>query len=88
LLTNTTGVLNQAGDLLTGLNAQRVEQLISEDVIVGGMLPKVRCALEAVDHGVHSAHIIDGRVPHAVLLEVFTDTGVGTLISNQQGNEK
>jgi len=80
LLTNTTGVLDREGKLLTGLSRKRVEELIGDGTIHGGMLPKVRCALDAVASGVKTAHIIDGRVEHAVLLEVFTDAGVGTLI--------
>ncbi|RKZ90941.1 MAG: hypothetical protein DRR19_08590, partial [Candidatus Parabeggiatoa sp. nov. 1] len=80
LLTNTAGVLNKQGELLTGLDAARVQALIEDGTIEGGMLPKVHCALEAVRGGVHTAHIIDGRVEHAVLLEIFTDEGVGTLI--------
>jgi acetylglutamate kinase len=65
---------------MTGLSAVEVNRLIRDGVISGGMLPKVRCALDAVNAGVRSAHIVDGRVTHAVLLEVFTDSGVGTLI--------
>jgi acetylglutamate kinase len=80
LLTNTEGVLNAHGKLLTGLSAPEVDALIVEGVIQGGMLPKVNCALDAVKSGVKSSHIIDGRVSDAVLLEVFTDEGVGTLI--------
>ena len=80
LLTNTTGVLDSAGKLLTGLNASQVEKLIDDGTIHGGMLPKIRCALDAVQSGVNTAQIIDGRVEHAVLLEVFTNEGVGTLI--------
>ena len=80
LLTNTPGLLDKEGRLLTGLAAERVEALIEDGTIYGGMLPKIRCALEATAHGVKSAHIIDGRVAHAVLLEIFTDQGVGTLI--------
>ncbi len=80
LLTNTTGVLDKQGKLLTGLSSREVGSLIEDGTIAGGMLPKVRCALDAVASGVKSAHIIDGRVEHAVLLEVFTDEGVGTLI--------
>ncbi len=85
LLTNTKGVLNQQGELLTGLNAQKVESLIEDSTIQGGMLPKIHCALEAVKNGVQTAHIIDGRVEHAVLLEIFTNEGVGTLISKTKG---
>lgn len=79
LLTNTAGVMD--GDsLLTGLSPSAVEDLIIEKVIYGGMLPKVRCALDALNSGVHSAHIIDGRTEHAVLLELLTAAGIGTLI--------
>ncbi|MBL3527483.1 MAG: acetylglutamate kinase [gamma proteobacterium endosymbiont of Lamellibrachia anaximandri] len=80
LLTNIAGLLDKDGGLLTGLNAERVDELIADGTIHGGMLPKISCALEAVKTGVNSAHIIDGRVAHAVLLELFTDEGVGTLI--------
>jgi acetylglutamate kinase len=80
LLTNTSGVLDKAGKLLTGLKAAKVEELIADGTIYGGMLPKIRCALDAVHAGVKTAHIVDGRVEHAVMLELFTDTGVGTLI--------
>jgi acetylglutamate kinase len=80
LLTNTPGILDKQGNLLTGLKSNNVEALIADGTIHGGMLPKVRCALDAVACGVRSAHIIDGRVEHAVLLELFTDEGVGTLI--------
>lgn len=81
LLTNTPGLLDKQGQLLTGLSAKKVDELIADGTIYGGMLPKIQCALEAVQNGVHSAHIIDGRVEHAVMLEVFTDEGVGTLIT-------
>ena len=80
LLTNTPGVLDPDGNLLTGLSATETERLINEGVIHGGMLPKVRCALDAVKAGVKTSQIIDGRVKHSVLLELLTDTGVGTLI--------
>jgi len=80
LLTNTPGVLDADGNLLTGLKASRVEELIADGTIHGGMLPKIKCALDAVHSGVNTAQIIDGRVEHAVLLEVLTDEGVGTLI--------
>lgn len=80
LLTNTPGLLDADGNLLTGLNAKQVNDLIASGVIYGGMLPKIGCALDAVQAGVTSSHIIDGRVQHAVLLEMFTDEGVGTLI--------
>ena len=80
LLTNTPGLLSKEGELLTGLDARQVQDLIADGTIYGGMLPKINCALDAVRSGVRSSHIIDGRVEHAVLLELFTDTGVGTLI--------
>ena len=80
LLTNTKGLLNRDGKLLTGLSTQRVDELIEDGTIHGGMLPKIGCALEAVRSGVNSAHIIDGRVQHAVMVELFTDDGIGTLI--------
>jgi acetylglutamate kinase len=80
LLTNTSGVLDKQGQLLTGLAARDVQALIADGTISGGMLPKVNYALDAVASGVRTCHIIDGRVPHALLLEIFTDQGVGTLI--------
>lgn len=80
LLTNTAGVLDKEGELLTGLSAKKVEDLIADGTIHGGMLPKINCALDAVQSGVKAAHIVDGRVQHAVMLELFTDEGVGTLI--------
>ncbi|MEM7018413.1 MAG: acetylglutamate kinase [Pseudomonadota bacterium] len=80
LLTNTAGLLDKDHNLLTGLNPEKVAELIADGTIQGGMLPKVQCAVESVQCGVKAAHIIDGRVEHAVLLELFTDEGVGTLI--------
>jgi acetylglutamate kinase len=80
LLTNTPGLLDTQGNLLTGLSARDVDQLIADGTIHGGMLPKIGCALSAVNSGVNAAHIVDGRVEHAVLVELFTDEGVGTLI--------
>ena len=80
LLTNTAGVLDGQGQVVTGLIADEVSALIDDGTISGGMLPKVGCALSAVNAGVNSAHIVDGRVPHSVLLEIFTDQGVGTQI--------
>ncbi|MEQ3695463.1 MAG: acetylglutamate kinase [Pseudomonadales bacterium] len=80
LLTNVAGLQDKSGEILTGLTALEVDELIADGTIYGGMLPKIGCALDAVKNGVNSAHIIDGRVNHAVLLEVFTDEGVGTLI--------
>lgn len=82
LLTNIAGLMDKQGNVLTGLNTAQVDDLIADGTIYGGMLPKIRCALDAVQGGVNSAHIIDGRVPNAVLLEIFTDSGVGTLITD------
>ena len=82
LLTNTTGVLDKEGKLLTGLSINQVKDLIGDGTIHGGMLPKVNYALDAVGSGVKTAHIIDGRVEHALLLEIFTNEGVGTLIKS------
>lgn len=84
LLTNVEGLLNKAGEVLTGLSTAEVDALIADGTIVGGMLPKIGCALDAVKSGVASAHIIDGRVPHAVLLETLTNEGIGTLITNRR----
>jgi len=80
LLTNVAGLQDKNGNVLTGLSSKEVDALISDGTIHGGMLPKIGCALGAVSNGVGTSHIVDGRVPHAVLLEVFTDEGVGTLI--------
>ena len=81
LLTNTLGLLNTDGELVSNLNSTSAKKLIDDGVIQGGMLPKIDCALSAVKNGVERSHIIDGRVSHAVLLEIFTDSGVGTLIT-------
>ena len=83
LLTNVEGLMDNQGAVLTGLSTKQVDELIAEGTIKGGMLPKIQCALDAVKQGVASAHIIDGRVPHAALLEIFSDEGIGTLISNK-----
>lgn len=83
LLTNVSGLKDKQDNILTGLSAQRVQELIDDGTIYGGMLPKIGCALDAVQNGVHSAHIIDGRVPHAVLLEILTNQGIGTLITRR-----
>jgi acetylglutamate kinase len=80
LLTNAKGLLDKQGGLLTGLTAAEVDKLVADGTIHGGMLPKIQCALSAVKSGVRSSHIIDGRVEHAVMVELFTDEGVGTLI--------
>ena len=86
LLTNTTGVLDKNGKVVTGLTASKVKEMIEDGSISGGMLPKVECALDAVKNGVKNAHIIDGRVSHALLLEVLTNAGVGTLIRGASAN--
>ena len=83
LLTDVEGLLDDAGKVMTGLTRPQVDELIANGTIHGGMLPKIRCALDAVNGGVNSAHIVDGRVPHVVLLEVFTDEGVGTVITRR-----
>ncbi len=83
LLTNVAGLQDKSGEVLTGLTTRQVDDLIADGTIYGGMLPKITCALDAVKNGTVSAHIIDGRVSNALLLEVFTDTGVGTLITNK-----
>jgi acetylglutamate kinase len=83
LLTNVEGLMDNKGAVLTGLSTKQVDELIADGTIKGGMLPKIQCALDAVKQGVASAHIIDGRVPHAALLEIFSDEGIGTLISNK-----
>jgi acetylglutamate kinase len=87
LLTNVAGLQDKNGDVLTGLSTQQVDELIADGTIYGGMLPKIQCALDAVKGGTKSAHIIDGRVNHATLLEIFTDQGVGTLITNLTTSE-
>jgi acetylglutamate kinase len=83
VLTNTPGVLDKDGKLLTGLTPKKIDDLVAKGVISGGMLPKIGSALDAARSGVKSVHIIDGRVPHALLLEVLTDQGVGTLIRSK-----
>jgi len=80
LLTNTPGVLNKAGALLTDLTAREIDELFADGTISGGMLPKISGALDAAKSGVHAVHIIDGRVPHALLLEILTDQAFGTMI--------
>lgn len=80
LLTNTSGVLDKNGDLLTGLTPKEIDEMVADGTLSGGMLPKISSALEAARGGVQAVHIIDGRVEHALLLEVLTDEGVGTLI--------
>ena len=83
VLTNTPGVLDKDGKLLTGLTPKKIDELVTKGVISGGMIPKIGSALDAARNGVKSVHIIDGRVPHALLLEVLTDEGVGTLIRSK-----
>jgi len=83
VLTNTPGVLDKSGKLLTGLTPRRIDDLVAKGVISGGMLPKIGSVLDAARAGVKSCHIIDGRVPHALLLEVLTDEGVGTVIRSK-----
>jgi acetylglutamate kinase len=83
LLTNTPGVLDKEGKLLTGLTPKGIEDLVADGTLSGGMLPKISSALDAAKSGVKSVHIIDGRVEHALLLEILTDEGVGTLIRSK-----
>ena len=83
LLTNTPGVLDKDGNLLTGLTPKEIDGLVAEGTLSGGMLPKIASALDAARGGVRSVHIIDGRVEHALLLEILTDEGVGTLIKSK-----
>jgi len=83
VLTNTPGVLDKNGKLLTGLTPRKIDDLVAKGVISGGMLPKIESVLDAARAGVKSCHIIDGRVPHALLLEVLTDEGVGTVIRSK-----
>ena len=87
LLTNVAGLQDKDGVVLTGLSIKQVDALIADGTIYGGMLPKIQCALSAVKGGTKSAHIIDGRVNHASLLEVFTDQGVGTKITDQRSRD-
>ena len=82
MLTNTPGVLDKNGQLLRSLSAQTIDALFQDGTLSGGMLPKISSALDAARHGVNSVHIIDGRVPHCLLLEILTDRGVGTMISS------
>jgi len=82
LMTDVSGVKDSKGQLISQINTADINGLIKKNVVTGGMIPKLSCALEALNSGVHSAHIVDGRVQHALLLEIFTDVGVGTLIQN------
>jgi acetylglutamate kinase len=83
LLTNTPGVLDSKGNLLTGLTPKLINELVADGTLSGGMLPKISSAVEAAKSGVKSVHIIDGRVEHALLLEILTDEGIGTLIRSK-----
>ena len=83
LLTNTPGVLDHAGNLLTGITPKQIDEMVADGTLSGGMLPKISSALDAARSGVKSVHILDGRVPHALLLEILTDKGVGTLIKSK-----
>ena len=87
MLTNTEGLLDKNGKVLTGVSVEEVDNLIKKGTIHGGMLPKIRSALDAVHAGVQTSHIIDGRVKHAVLLEILTDEGVGTLINRHKAHQ-
>ena len=80
LLTNIRGVMDKKGNLISAINAAKTRRLIKNGIISGGMIPKVRCGLSALKDGVEKVHIIDGRIPHAVLLEMFTDVGIGTMV--------
>lgn len=80
LITNVRGVFDKKGKLISAVNASKIRRLIRSGVISGGMIPKVRCALKALKEGVEKVHIIDGRIPHAILLELFTDIGIGTMV--------
>ncbi len=83
MMTNITGVMDKAGNLLTNLTPSRIDELIADGTLYGGMLPKISSAVEAAVNGVKATHIIDGRVPNALLLEIFTDSGIGSMILGQ-----
>lgn len=80
LMTDVRGVLNKSGRLISEVNAKKIKRMIDNDTISGGMIPKVQCGLVALSHGARNVHIIDGRIPHAVLLELFTVHGIGTMV--------
>ena len=82
LLTNTPGVLDKAGNLITGITPKEIDEMVADGTLSGGMLPKIGSALDAARNGVKGVHIIDGRVEHALLLEILTDHGVGTMIKS------
>mgnify|MGYP001075030080 CR=1 FL=1 len=81
LLTDVPGVMDQNKKLINTMNAKKVQKMIDDGVVEGGMYPKVKCCLKALKGGVKKAHIVDGRLKHAILLEVFTDKGIGTEIA-------
>ena len=83
MLTNTPGVLDKAGNLLTGVTPKQIDDMVADGTLSGGMLPKISSALDAARSGVRGVHIIDGRVEHALLLEILTEEGVGTLIKSK-----
>ncbi len=82
MMTNTPGVLDKSGNLLRRLSSKTIDELFADGTISGGMLPKISSALDAAKNGVNSVHILDGRVPHCLLLEILTDKGVGTMITS------
>ncbi|MCF7528818.1 acetylglutamate kinase [Neisseria lisongii] len=84
MMTNIAGVMDKAGNLLTNLTPKRIDELIADGTLYGGMLPKISSAVEAAVNGVKATHIIDGRVPNALLLEIFTDSGIGSMILAQE----
>jgi acetylglutamate kinase len=83
MMTNTPGVLDKDGQLLRELSSRAIDSMFADGTISGGMLPKISSALDAARNGVKSVHVVDGRVPHCLLLEVLTDQGVGTMISSR-----
>jgi acetylglutamate kinase len=85
MLTDVVGVLDAQGELIPEISVPQTRELIADGTIAGGMIPKVETCLQAVENGVDAAVILDGRVPHALMLETFTDRGVGTMIRRRQG---
>jgi acetylglutamate kinase len=83
MLTNISGVLNKEGKLLTELTSRQIDELIADGTISGGMIPKIAGAIDAAKSGVNAVHIVDGRVPHAMLLEILTDQAYGTMITSR-----
>jgi len=78
LMTDVAGVMDQNGEVISSLPRDQIDQMLADGVLTGGMIPKLKCATDALDAGVLKVHIVDGRVDHALLLELFTDTGIGT----------